>query len=132
VGSCLGGDGVIFSTDPQPPRQPRWRDTEDTDPVTVLGRPATPPTPAMSSVELLAELLHRLAASERAAAERHEEVLRRFAAIEKAIADVADTAGLGRSDIEDLHRYTGEGFEVVMETLNEVADVVAPLDDDEG
>jgi ABC-type transporter Mla subunit MlaD len=128
--------GPLLSGGPQP--RPRWRDDDDGGPIPMIGRPATPPAPMPSAVELLAQLIEQQAAAERAAVQRHAEVLarldaqdRRLDALARAVAAVDDTAGLARSDIEDLHRYVGEGFEVVMEALNEVADVVAPLDDDE-
>jgi hypothetical protein len=64
----------------------------------------------------------RLAANEKAAVERHEEVLRRLDAQDRAIARIADQVRSAREDIEDLHYYTAEALEIVAGTINATAD----------
>ncbi|MGR7027323.1 hypothetical protein [Geodermatophilus sp. URMC 62] len=71
-------------------------------------RDATPPTPAPSSVDLLADLIEKLAAAERANAERHAEVIARLTAIDTAVFRAEDAANCASSEATDQGRLTRE------------------------
>jgi hypothetical protein len=80
---------------------------------------------------MLAELLRRQAAAEELATERHEAVMARLAALDKAVAEVDDTAGSAGSDVDRLRREVSTRFEDVRSWLTEILDVVDPLEDED-
>jgi hypothetical protein len=97
------------------------------DSVMFLGKPAAHPrTPAPNAVDLLAQLIEQQAASERAAAQRHAEVLQRLDAIDKAVAAADDSAGCAASAVDDLKRYAGDFFAVTVDAIHDVHDLLDP------
>jgi hypothetical protein len=76
------------------------------------------PQPQPNAVDLLAELVARVAAMEKAQAEHHAEVLDRIDRVEKAAAQAVDTAGCARLDIEEFQPRVRGWLEEVLDTVD--------------
>jgi hypothetical protein len=116
---------VILSGEPMP----NDRRHRNGDPVTLVRRPAGTPTPAPNSVELLAELLDRVTASERAAEARHAEVLARLDRIDKAVAGAVDSADCAGTAVEELQRRVRGWLEQLWAAIDPEDDWDEPSDE---
>jgi len=105
-----------------PADRPAARRRYGAESVPVLPGRREKPAPQPTAVELLADLVDKLAASEKAAAERHAEILARLDALDARVRRAEDSADCASAAVEESEGRIRVWLHQVFNTVEDIAD----------